>query len=326
MSERAKAILAVFLCALLVAAGVWISQRNQRVMTTAPPGTPEARTTASQGTMGRTTVQATTTSAAGGVVSLQIPVGAAVVIGVAVVASFVLIVRGLVRRAARRAADEAYRHLQVELQEAREKGAQEERVRIERELHDGLQKEVQMAKIRLQTLEESPELAAEFIPRLTDDHGRIVQQLQAVVHGADLAPSRLQEEIEQAASDLREAGILVFRTIWGEPRVLPHELRHNVAMIVREAFTNVMKHASRDARVLVFLHFGPDQIELEIVDTGRGFDIEGVAEGSGLQGMRERASELGGKLEIQSEEGIGTTVRIEAPYEKGVSVENPDLR
>jgi signal transduction histidine kinase len=64
--------------------------------------------------------------------------------------------------------------------------------------------------------------------------------------------------------------------------------------------------------VLVFLHFAADSLTLEVVDTGQGFDPELVAEGAGLQSMRERAQRLRGHLDVCTEER-GTTVRLIVP-------------
>jgi two-component system, NarL family, sensor histidine kinase UhpB len=54
-------------------------------------------------------------------------------------------------------------------------------------------------------------------------------------------------------------------------------------------------------------------LRAEVADDGRGFDPASVREGLGISGMRERASALGGELEMESEPGEGTSVKVEVP-------------
>jgi signal transduction histidine kinase len=84
--------------------------------------------------------------------------------------------------------------------------------------------------------------------------------------------------------------------------------------IVQEALTNVRRHSGAgEARVTVFSR--GDTLVAEISDNGRGFDPEVLPPGVGTLGMRERTLGLGGRLEVESEPGAGTTVRLEAPLE-----------
>ena len=84
--------------------------------------------------------------------------------------------------------------------------------------------------------------------------------------------------------------------------------------MVREAVTNVVKHAEAE-RVLVVLAFRSRGCRLSVTDDGKGFATDRLAEGHfGLIGMRERASGCGGTLDVRSAAGHGTVVRIEVPY------------
>ena len=87
--------------------------------------------------------------------------------------------------------------------------------------------------------------------------------------------------------------------------------------IAQEAITNVERHA-RATRVAIALHCAGDDLELEIRDDGIGFDVESVwshATGAsiGLFAMRERAALAGGRLDIISAPGRGTTLRARMP-------------
>ena len=87
--------------------------------------------------------------------------------------------------------------------------------------------------------------------------------------------------------------------------------------IGREALANVMKHANAtSARVRVEAQ--PGQVLVEVRDNGRGFDPTAGHPGHfGLESMRSRASEIGGRLTIASTPGYGTVVRVRAPAEAG---------
>jgi signal transduction histidine kinase len=82
--------------------------------------------------------------------------------------------------------------------------------------------------------------------------------------------------------------------------------------VLQEALVNVRRHSAAP-RVEVILSAQRRRMRAEVADDGRGFDPASVREGLGISGMRERASALGGWLEIESEPGKGTSVRVEIP-------------
>jgi signal transduction histidine kinase len=89
--------------------------------------------------------------------------------------------------------------------------------------------------------------------------------------------------------------------------------------VAQEAIHNVEKHA--DAQHLsVRLDYGPAEIALEVRDDGRGFTMSEETTSSpghyGFTGMRERTAAIGGTLEVTSEPGTGTSVRLHAPAPK----------
>jgi chemotaxis family two-component system sensor kinase Cph1 len=94
---------------------------------------------------------------------------------------------------------------------------------------------------------------------------------------------------------------------------LPAEVETVLYRITQEAMTNIVKHA--DARLVrVHLSRVGNDVTLVVQDDGRGFDPDGVREGSvGLIGMRERIALLGGSLMIESTEGAGTMLTAEVP-------------
>lgn len=84
--------------------------------------------------------------------------------------------------------------------------------------------------------------------------------------------------------------------------------------IAQESLNNVFKHAKAQT-VTLSLQQTDSAVVLEIVDDGVGFDPATLARkgGLGLRGMDERAAQIGGRLNVRSAPGQGTTIRVEIP-------------
>jgi signal transduction histidine kinase len=98
----------------------------------------------------------------------------------------------------------------------------------------------------------------------------------------------------------------------GFPPELPNGMDVAVLRVLREALVNIRRHSDA-RRVEVVLSNDRDRARAEVTDDGRGFDPASIREGIGLPGMRERALELGGKLEVESKPGGGTRIMVAVP-------------
>jgi signal transduction histidine kinase len=138
-------------------------------------------------------------------------------------------------------------------------------------------------------------LAVELRPKVLDDFG--------------LVPA-LERLIESFAD---QTGIVVqLESGLGDER-LSAEVETALYRIVQESLTNVVKHAAARS-VSIVLARKKDTVAIVIEDDGQGFDPEHTREGGfGLEGMRERAGLLEGKLQIESRVGAGTTIVAEVP-------------
>jgi len=100
---------------------------------------------------------------------------------------------------------------------------------------------------------------------------------------------------------------------------MPPGTEQEFLRVAQEAIQNVKKHAGAK-HLFVQLEYGPGEIALEVRDDGRGFaageKLEPRPGHYGLIGMRERAAAIGGTLEVSSEPGEGTTVRLQAAAPK----------
>ena len=90
------------------------------------------------------------------------------------------------------------------------------------------------------------------------------------------------------------------------------EARHNLFMAVKEALHNTLKHAqAKEVRIGLAVTEGG--VTITIADNGRGFVIDQTrGKGNGLDNMRQRLEQIGGRLVLESEPGRGTTIRLEA--------------
>jgi signal transduction histidine kinase len=100
--------------------------------------------------------------------------------------------------------------------------------------------------------------------------------------------------------------------VQGEPQKLPPELETNLLRIGQEVLTNALRHAHA-SQFDALLIFASREIHLNMRDNGHGFDPAESHEGFGLQGMRERAEDMGGQFSIQSSERNGTAISIVLP-------------
>jgi ligand-binding sensor domain-containing protein/signal transduction histidine kinase len=204
-----------------------------------------------------------------------------------------------------------------------------ERNRIAREIHDTLaqgyvgisvQLEVLAELLRLNKADAAAkhlDLTRGFVREGLADARQSIWALRSQDSGETTLPVRLRRIVEQAGGDGLEARFSIF----GAYRALPPGTEREILRVAQEAIHNVKKHAGAK-ELTVQLEYGPAAIALEVRDDGRGFEVNkelgamverDVPGHYGLTGMRERAAAIGGTLEMTSEVGAGTTVRLEAP-------------
>ncbi len=204
--------------------------------------------------------------------------------------------------------------LKLSHDEVRRLGALAERERIGRDLHDLLGHTLSLitlkSELAARLFERDPQAArCEIVEveRVARDAlaqvRRAVTGIRAAGLAAELASARLLLESCDVRLDYRLGGKGLGDT------ELPPELETVLALVVREAVTNIQRHSGA-ARARVELAAAPGEALLRIEDDGRGGLIE---PGNGLSGMRERLRALGGRLEIHSTRGQGTILVAALP-------------
>jgi signal transduction histidine kinase len=189
------------------------------------------------------------------------------------------------------------------------KAGYEERRRLGRDLHDGAQQELVGAVISLKLARrrwgEAPDEARELVEEALDHMQsglRDLRELAAGIHPSVLTDRGLSAALEGLAT--RSAMPVEIGEV--PPGRLPAPVETSAYFVVAEALTNAAKHARcSHAHVVVRVENGSATVEVHDDGVG-GAD---PSAGSGLRGMADRVSALGGRLEIDSTAGEGTTVR-----------------
>ena len=204
---------------------------------------------------------------------------------------------------------------ELELSRARiASGAEQERRRIERDLHDGAQQRLVALRIELELAEEvvrqDPERAAERLKKLEGEVDEALEELRALAHGVYppmLADRGLAEALRTVA--LRSATRIDL--VSHDLRRYSTEVEAAVYFCVLEALQNVQKHAGA-RRVVVTLDGGTgEELRFSVRDDGAGAGA--IDEGAGVTNMRDRLAAIGGEVGIASRPGVGTVVRGRAP-------------
>ncbi|RAJ90030.1 signal transduction histidine kinase [Larkinella arboricola] len=195
-----------------------------------------------------------------------------------------------------------------------------ERKRIAADLHDSLGQVLILVKNKVLLLEkhlDTPAKASAQVQVLKTLLGQSVEEVRRIAYG--LRPFQLDmlgltRSLRSLCEDVAMTGKLMVRADF-DPAVdglLPGEKAINLYRIVQECLTNIIKH-SQATEATVRLNRQTGQLQLTVSDNGRGIDARAVQSpksGFGLLGLRERVGLLGGTLEIISQPGGGTQVRV----------------
>ena len=203
----------------------------------------------------------------------------------------------------------------------RDRGVHEERERLSREIHDtlaqGFTSVVTLSRAVDAALARGDvPTARERLALLEATAADNLSEARLIV--AELTPGHLQsrtlvEALERLAGAVAtESGVQVRVDVDGEPQRLDGSTEVVLLRSAQEALSNVRRHAgARTAAVRVA--YEPERVTVEVCDDGRGYAAADVAPGFGLDGVRSRAADVGGRAEVVSAPGAGTTVRVEVP-------------
>ncbi len=206
---------------------------------------------------------------------------------------------------------------------------EDERRRLERDLHDGAQQRLVALSLELGRLRRDVAAApgaadavatsADLVVRLDEARDTVqesLDELRALAHG--IYPATLADHgLAVALESLATRSTVPVRIEGSPAQRLPPPVELAAHYVVSECLANVMKHADASS-VTVRLEATPNTgsatkpktLVVEVIDDGRGGITDG---GSGLRGLADRVEAIGGSLHVASPAGVGTTVRAELP-------------
>ena len=202
--------------------------------------------------------------------------------------------------------------------QAQENAAVEERRRLARELHDSVAQLLYSMilmnsgweKLARENRLSSP---AESFKQLGTINLQALKEMRLLIH--HLRPSDLEEmglvnALRQRLETVEQrAGIKAQLEVDGELPPLPISIEDELYAIAQEALNNSLRHSSA-SKVTVEIELVEDELILSVQDNGIGFEIQNVKQGIGLGSMQERARKIDGDIEITSQPGQGTLIKV----------------
>jgi signal transduction histidine kinase len=198
----------------------------------------------------------------------------------------------------------------------------DERRKLERNLHDGAQQHLVAIKVKLGLVEmlatRDPEKAKATIVALKGDADEALETLRDLARG--IYPPLLAEKGLPAAlaAQARKATLPVTIEAEGIGRY-SQDTEAALYFCILEALQNVQKYAQATTATVRLSEDG-DQLSVEVSDDGRGFDVGTTPRGNGLTNMEDRLDALGGTLHMRSRPGHGTTLQAAIPVVRIVAV------
>ena len=202
-----------------------------------------------------------------------------------------------------------------------------ERLELAQELHDGPMQELYGISYGLAGL--NGDLPENLRPELSAQQARLQNVIAALrtiareMRPPALAPFGLEKAIRSHVESFQQnyPDMEIRLHLTPDEQALPEPVRLALFRVYHTAMINVIRHAEA-TRITVTFTLDPQTIFLEVSDNGKGFEVpkrwyEFAREGHlGLAGAAERAEAVGGRLEVISAPGKGTTIRVIAPREQ----------
>ncbi len=206
---------------------------------------------------------------------------------------------------------------------------EEERKRINRELHDVIAQMLTGINVRLATLKRDATASTKGLGEKISRTQRLVERSVDIVHrfARELRPAVLDDLglIPALHSHMKkftkETGVRASLTAFAGLEQLGSAKRTVLYRVAQEALTNVARHAHA-SRVEVTIQRLSNAVCMHVTDNGRSFDVDRMwhakkSQHLGLLGMRERVEMVGGRFTIASSPGKGTTIQAQFPFKNG---------
>jgi signal transduction histidine kinase len=226
--------------------------------------------------------------------------------------------------------DEELRRRLEELRASRQRlvsAQDEERRRLERDLHDGAQQALIAVRMKLGLAEalagDMPPELRDLLQEIQEEMGEAVDSVRALARG--VFPPLLEAQGLRAALTARARQSPVPLEVSCPHERFPREVEGTIYFCCAEAVQNLVKHSGA-GRGQVRVWRAGGRVSFEVCDGGRGFDVGDTEAGSGLQNMRDRLEALGGSFEVSTRSGEGTRLAGWVPLTSGVATPQPGGR
>lgn len=217
--------------------------------------------------------------------------------------------------------DEKMYQLLLHQQDKIEEGKQAEKIRISRELHDGIMGKLSGIRLNLYILKKKtdPETIAKCL--------EFVKEIQVIENDLRLLSHDLNKESLSTIKGIETEITTIFKEIKNHQNIdfkliidqdivwenMNYTVKLTFYRIIQEALHNIDKYA-KAKNVVITITQSEAFLSVEIKDNGIGFDLNTQKEGIGLKNMRERTQEMGGLFSIVSQPEKGTKINLQLPY------------
>lgn len=221
------------------------------------------------------------------------------------------------------------------LEQARDAGVTQERARLAREIHDTIAQDLMAIIAQLAAASQAAHARPNGQPAAESSGQPLAGIDDELARRLDLAERTAREALAEARRSVRAlssprldsddlpAAVQRLLDAWAQTTgatarlavrgpAVPVEPDGVALRVIQEALANAARHAGARA-VEVILTYETDALEIEIADTGAGFDLAATATGHGIPGMRQRVEQAGGALRLVSVPGQGTSVSARLP-------------
>lgn len=216
--------------------------------------------------------------------------------------------------------DKAIIHEKIERNKAIIEAEEKERLRIARDLHDGVAQTMTAAKMQLEHFIDSSENAFDHHTDLKNAFELIVdaaKEVRSISHSmipSALIKSGLLAAVRDFVNRMGNAKLKVNLVVHGLNERLPESIETVIFRVLQELVNNIVKHANAN-EITIQLIKESNEFTMMVEDNGVGFDVSKMLEqqGIGLKNMTSRIEYLNGKIEFDSTIGKGSTIIVEIP-------------
>ena len=221
----------------------------------------------------------------------------------------------------------------AELKDRLQSSMELERLRLAQELHDNPMQALYSASYRIEELRSKVEpQISEALQQIKNTIHDVLKDLRATakeLRPPSLSSFGLENAIRSHAHDFQEKypNIKTYLSLAHDRQMLPDKVRLALFRVLQQSLANVIRHAEA-TEVHVRFQFDAEEVYLEILDNGKGFDVPlnwidlVRQEHYGLAGAAERISALGGTLTVESQPGKSTSVRATIPAQESENDNN----